>query len=355
MRIAMISTSCISVPPRSYGGTELVIHELVEGLAARGHDVTLFATGDSVTAAELRHLYAEPQWPPNQLAEVNHASWAINAVIADGGFDLIHAHSTVALPLARMIPGIPLVYTIHHAREDSFSKHYESFPDTFYIGISRNQMQLETPLPRTEVIYHGLEPGRFECFDQPEKHVCFLARFSEIKGPHIAMDVAEMAGVPIKIAGEIHDVDQEFGAREVLPRLEKPHVEFMGCLGPEGKIPLLASSRALLAPIQWEEPFGLFMIEAMLSGCPVVAFPRGSVRELVEPGVTGFIAESPEEMAAIIRPGGPVDRFDRQACREKAIERFSRERMVADHEAAYTRVVLQSARRGPCNTNLQAV
>lgn len=350
----MISTSCIPVPPRNYGGTELVVHELVEGLSARGHEVTLFATGDSVTAAELRHLYPEAQWPPDQLAEVNHVSWAINAILADGNYDLIHAHSTIALPLARLLPGVPLVYTIHHAHNDAFSTHYQSFPDVFYIGISENQMRLEVPLPRTEVIHHGLDPGRFQYSESPEDHVCFISRFSELKGPHIAVDAAEMAGVPIKMAGEAHSVDQSFADREVLPRLEKPHVDFLGCLGTDGKIPLLASSRALLAPIQWEEPFGLFMIEAMLSGCPVVAFPRGSVRELVEPGVTGFLVEDQKEMAEVITPGGPVDNFDRKACRERAIKRFSRARMVADHESAYTRAVLESARRGPCNSELQA-
>ncbi len=351
----MISTSCISVPPRDYGGTELVVHELVEGLTANGHHVTLFATGDSVTSAELRHLYPQAQWPPDHLCEANHVSWAINAAITDGGYDLIHAHSSLALPMARLLPGVPLVYTIHHARDESLSRHYESFPDTFFIGISHNQMQLETPLPRTDVIYHGLDPSRFHCAERANDHVCFIARFSETKGPHTAIDVAEMAGVPIKMAGEVHGVDKAFAEREVIPRLERPHVDFLGCLGNDRKIPFLASSRALLAPIQWEEPFGLFIIEAMLSGCPVVAFPRGSVKELVEPGVTGFIVETPEQMAEVIRPGGQLDTFDRHACRARAIERFSRARMVADHETAYTKVMLQSARANHCNPELLAI
>jgi glycosyltransferase involved in cell wall biosynthesis len=346
MRIAMISTPFISVPPRNYGGTELVIHELVEGLTARGHHVTLFGTGDARTSAELRYLYPQAQWPPGPMTDVNHVSWAMAAIIADGGYDLIHAHSALVLPLARFIPGLPVVYTIHHSKEEELSAHYENFPDTFYVTISENQRRLEIPLPRCEMIYHGLDADRFRWTETPGDHVCFIARFAEIKGPHTAIDVAEIAGVPIKVAGEIHPVDRAFGEREVLPRLKKPHVDFLGCLGPEGKIPLLETSRALLAPIQWEEPFGLFMIEAMLSG---------SVRELVEPGVTGFIVEAPEEMAALIRPGGVLDNFDRRRCRERAVERFSRDRMVADHETAYRRIMLEFGRKSHVSSNLKAI
>ncbi len=162
--------------------------------------------------------------------------------------------------------------------------------------------------------------------------MAFIGRFAKVKGPHTAIDAAAQAGVPIRVAGETHSVDGEFGRREVEPRLAQPHVTYLGKIGMEEKVPLLRDARALLAPITWDEPFGLILAEAMLSGCPVVAFGRGSVPELVEEGVTGFLPRDAAELVEIIRPGGPLDDFDRRRCRERAVERFGRDRMVADHE-----------------------
>jgi glycosyltransferase involved in cell wall biosynthesis len=338
MRIAMLSTPFIAVPPLAYGGTELVIYDLVEGLVENGHEVTLFATGDSSTSANLRWFHKEAQWPPTSLPEINHVSAAMAEIVADGGFDVIHAHSAMALPFTRLLPNLPLLYTLHHVRDEQLTAFYRTFPDLSYVAISSSQKQAETALKRCEVIHHGLDPERHRWTEKPDDYVCFLGRFAEIKGPHTAIDVAERAGVRIRVAGESHPVDQAFGEREVFPRLAKPHVDFLGCVGLDGKVPLLQRSRALLAPIQWDEPFGLFLVEAMLSGCPVVAFPRGSVPELVEPGVTGFIVRDADEMAELIRPGGPLDSFDRRRCRERAVERFSRKRMVANHERVYAEV-----------------
>jgi glycosyltransferase involved in cell wall biosynthesis len=341
MRIAMISTPFVSVPPATYGGTEFIVHELVEGLVDAGHEVTLFATGDSRTRGELRFLYAGPQWPPEPLAELNHVSWAMGEVAA-GDFDLIHAHSALALGMSRLLPNPPLVYTIHHTLTVEFSDFYRYFPEAQYIAISHRQRRLEVPLPRCTVIHHGIDPRQFEC-GEPEDYVCFVARLSEIKGPHIAIDAARKTGVPIRVAGEAHAPDREFFRREVEARLQLPHVTYLGGIGLEQKRSLLRGARALLAPIDWEEPFGLFMIEAMLSGCPVVAFSRGSVPELVEPGVTGFIVSSAGEMAEAIRVGGPVDAFDRLRCRSRAAERFSRSRLVADHLHLYRNVTAARA------------
>ncbi|HET8654931.1 MAG TPA: glycosyltransferase family 4 protein [Longimicrobiaceae bacterium] len=341
----MISTPFLSVPPRNYGGTELIVHELVEGLVERGHRVTLFATGDSRTSAELRFLYPEAQWPPNLMPDLNHVSWAIQSV-RDEDFDLVHVHSADALAFARLLPEIPMVYTLHHVRDEDLSAFYPYFQEPHYVAISRAQAEREVPLTHLNVIHHGLDPSRFEWrAGAVEPYVVFLGRFTEVKGPHTAMEVAARAGLPIRVAGEVHAVDQEFAEREVLPRFEQPHVSYVGCVGMEEKVPLLRDARALLVPITWEEPFGLVMIEAMLSGCPVIAFPRGSVPELVEDGVTGYVVESEEEMVRTIRPGGPLDVFDRQRCRERAVERFGRDRMVEDHLALYRRILLESGGR----------
>ncbi|HET7622295.1 MAG TPA: glycosyltransferase family 4 protein [Gemmatimonadaceae bacterium] len=334
MRIALISTPFVAVPPARYGGTELMIAELSEGLVQRGHEVTLFGTGDSTTSAELRYLYEEAQWPPNFLQDANHVSWAMQQVY-DEDFDVVHANSAAALIYTRITSRPPLVYTLHHSQDNELSSFYRWFPDVHYVAISHDQASREPGVRESHVVHHGLDPAKYECRSSASDYVCFIARFACVKGPHTAIDVTEEAGVPIRMAGAIHPVDSEFGEREVTPRLRKDHVTVLGSIGMTEKVPLLRDSRALLAPIEWNEPFGLALIEAMLSGCPVVAFPRGSVPELVEEGVTGFIARDRDEMREIIRPGGPLDDFDRRRCRDRAIERFGRARMVAEYESVY--------------------
>lgn len=339
MRIALISTPFLAVPPKSYGGTELMVYELAEGLVALGHRVELYATGNSRTSAELRFLYSGAQWPPGPLTDLNHVAWAMREVVERGPFDVIHVHSAAALACSRFLPGVPLVYTIHHARERQLSAFYEYYRDVQYVAISEDQRRREIPLPRVAVIHHGLDPAKYEFTAKPSgDYVCFIGRFSRIKGPHIAIDAAQRAGVPIRVAGEVHQPDEPWANLELRPRLRQAHVTELGSIGQEAKTPLLSQARALLAPIEWNEPFGLVLIEAMLSGCPVVAFPRGSVPELVEEGVTGFMVRSLEQMVDVIRPGGAIDGIDRLRCRQRAVERFSADRMVADHLALYERI-----------------
>jgi glycosyltransferase involved in cell wall biosynthesis len=329
-----MSTPFLTVPPKNYGGTELVIYELAEGLAEAGHEVILFATGDSDTSAELRSLYARAQWPPNPLQEQNHISWAFQQVSMEN-FDIVHVHSACALAQARLIPDVPLIYTLHHAPLPEFSEYYQSFPEPFYVAISNRQRELETPLPRCEVIHHGLDTTRFECVAQPKGFVCFVGRYSECKGPHTAIDAAQLAGLPIHMAGEVHEPDRAFAAEHLSWRMAQDHVTELGCIGLDRKVPLLRDARALLTPITWEEPFGLILIEAMLSGCPVISFPRGSAPELIEQGVTGYLVENLQEMAKVISPGGVLDDFDRKACQRVARQRFGRERLVRDHLRLY--------------------
>lgn len=334
MRIAMISTPFVPVPPKDYGGTELVVHELVEGLLDLEHDVTLFATGDSHTRASLRSLYPHAEWPPESITDLNHCSWAMRE-IAEGEFDLIHAHSAAALALGRLAPDIPMVYTLHHVHIPAMSEYYRHFPDVSFVAISEDQARHETLVRRRTVIHHGLDPARYRWSPRPGPYVCFIGRFAREKGPHTAIDAAALAGLPIRLAGDVHPPDRHYAHTHMEPRLRSPHVTCLGPIGTAEKVPLLRDARALLAPIEWDEPFGLTLIEAMLSGCPVVAFAGGSIPELIEPGVTGFIAASLEEMARLIRPGGPVDRLDRGRIRAVAVGRFNRRRMAAEYEALY--------------------
>lgn len=344
MRIAMISTPFLSVPPRTYGGTERIVYELVEGLVARGHDVTVFATGDSKTSGRLEFAFPEARWPPEPLSDVHHVAWAMSEA-GNGGFDVVHAHSAIALALRRFMPATPLVYTVHHERDQQLSEFYRSNNDAHFVAISRDQASREVELPRLSVIHHGLDPAPFQWTVKPREYVCFVGRLVRIKGPHTAIDVARAASVPIRIAGEIHDEDRDFGEREIEPRLALPHVRYLGNVGMMEKVPLLRDARALVAPIEWNEPFGLVFIEAMLSGCPVVAFGRGSVPELVEEGVTGYIVDSPQAMRDVIAPGSVLDAFDRRRCRDRAVERFGRERMVREYERLYLRLVARSGDR----------
>jgi glycosyltransferase involved in cell wall biosynthesis len=273
------------------------------------------------------------------LADLNHVSWAMQQISRSGPFDVIHAHSAVALACARLVPDVPMVYTLHHPREEQLSEFYRHCPEPYYIAISEDQRRREVPLRHVHVIHHGLDPAKYQCTPHPlGTYVCFVGRYSRVKGPHTAIDVAREAGVPIRMAGEVHPPDEAWTDAELRARLAQPHVTELGPIGIAAKAPLLAHARALLAPIEWHEPFGLVLIEAMLSGCPVVAFAMGSVPELVEDGVTGFIATSPEHMVELIRPGGAAHRFDRVRCRQRASERFSADRMVADHIAVYDRV-----------------
>jgi glycosyltransferase involved in cell wall biosynthesis len=338
LRIALISTPFVAVPPRAYGGTELVVHELAEGLRAQGHEVTLFATGDSQTTAELRFLYERAEWPPEPLVELNHVSWAMQE-ISEGSFDLIHAHSALALGMSRVVKTPPMVYTIHHVRTPELSAFYRHFPDHHYIAVSESQRRQEEPLSNCEVIHHGLNTARYGPVESPEDYVCFVARLSRLKGPEVAIDAAMKAGVPIRIGGEAHHEDQDFFQEELKCRLELPHVTWLGAVGSPDKENLLRKARALLFPINWEEPFGLAMIEGMLAGVPVVAFRAGSVPEIVEDGITGFVVRDVDEMAEVIRPGGVLESFDRNACRARAVERFSRERLVDDHLRYYRRIL----------------
>jgi glycosyltransferase involved in cell wall biosynthesis len=335
MKIAMISTPFLRVPPRDYGGTELVVHELVEGLVHRGHEVTLFATGDSLTEGTLRWRYPTGQWPPDHMTDLDHVAWAMEEVSREP-FDVVHAHSASALALRRLVPRCPLAYTLHHARDDRLSSFYRHHHDAHFVAISADQARREMPLPRLTIIHHGVDPTDFGAVPVPSEGVCFIGRLAEVKGPATAIAIARAAGLPITVAGAVHPPDRGYADRELTHRLAQPHVTFLGPVELQTKAAVLQCARALVAPITWDEPFGLIAIEAMMSGCPVVGFPRGSLPELVEKGVTGYLAEDEGEMVELIRPGGPIDGFDRLRCRTRAIERFCSARMVADYERLYS-------------------
>jgi glycosyltransferase involved in cell wall biosynthesis len=344
LEIALVSTTAVATPPDGYGGTELIVAELARALVELGHRPTVFATGDSRCAGTLRWTIERPGWPPDTLTELRHVGFAWNEIAA-GRFDVVHLNHPFALPFRRLVAR-PTVITVHHDREDSVARYYASYPEVAYVAISNAQRALCPHIPFQQVIHHGLAVERFPEGAGRGGYCAFLGRFAPEKAPHLAIDAARSAGVPIRLGGEAQSFAKSYFEQEVRPRLG-PGVDWLGEVGGARKLSLLGDAACLLFPIQWEEPFGLVMIEAMLLGTPVIAFPRGSVLEVVEEGVTGYVVRSLDGMVDRIRT---IASFDRRRCRARARERWSSLRMARDHVALYRRVIaaqhLQGIREG---------
>src|SRR3990172_1489614 len=334
MRIALLSTPCVSCPPQTYGGTELVVHQLAEGYVKRGHQVVLYATGDSCTSAELRYRYARAVWPPSALSELDHVSYAYHDIRQrKKPFDIIHSHSIPALLISKLLDDSPpIVHTIHHSRDEILSDVYQRHPTIDYIFISNRQRSLEVSLPHATVIHHGLQAERYPFQPAGQDYVAFIGRFAPYKGPLVAIEVARRAGLRLRIAGDVHDVDRAFYEQHLVPRLHTSDIEYLGPANHQQKVELLGHARATLFPISWEEPFGLVMIESMLCGTPVIAFARGSVPEIIDEGVTGYVVHDADEMLMRLDDAA---RLDRARIRQHAVKRFGIDRMVDEHLAYY--------------------
>jgi len=338
MRIAMISTPFIRMPPVGYGGTELFCYELSEELETRGHDVTVFTTSDSVTSCRRRALYHRPVWPPTAADELNHVAWAI-AEVARSNFDVVHLNSPLGIPLSAFVR-VPFVYTLHHHRDESYSRIFASHPQIYHVAISRRQLELEVPLARARVIHHGLSPRKYPPSLKDEGYLVHIGRYCEEKGTHVALDVARRAGLPLHLGGRTHPQDHAFFQAHIAPRMTQPGVRDHGEANHEQKIRLLSGARAIVCPLLWEEPFGLIAVEAMLCGTPVIGFARGAFPEIVDEGVTGFLVP-PGDVDALARlaRSPELDRFDRARCANRARDRFSTQVMATAYEAVYRRAV----------------
>jgi glycosyltransferase involved in cell wall biosynthesis len=339
MRIAQVAPLFESVPPVLYGGTERVVSYLTEELVALGHDVTLFASGDSRTAAKLVPIC--PRSLRLDARCVDQLAWHIlmtERVAAQGErFDIIHFHiAHMHFPVARRL-AIPSVTTMHGRLDlPEIVPLYDEFADLPLISISDAQRRPLRQANWLATIPHGLPAGQLVARRTPADYLAFLGRISPEKRVDRAVAIATALGWPLRIAAKVDRADAEYFDEQIRPLLDHPLVDFIGEIGERDKSSFLGGARALLFPIDWPEPFGLVMIEALACGTPVVAFRGGSVEEIIEHGRTGFIVDTVEEAIGATRR---VDTIDRRACRMAFERRFTARRMAEDHLALYARAV----------------
>jgi glycosyltransferase involved in cell wall biosynthesis len=325
MRVAIVAPPFIPVPPVKYGDTELFVAQLAEGLSSRGHDVIVYTNGESRVHCDRRWLYSQADWPPTNgdasaRKNLKHSSWAIHDAARFA--DVLHLNDAVGLPFTSNLD-LPRVLTMHHPHEPALSAMYQQFPETAYVAISHAQARHET-MDRVTVVHHGLRLDDYTFSTVKDDYLAFLGRMVPCKGAHTAINVARRAGLRLKLAGEVQPMFDDYWREVVLPQVDGDRVQYVGEADGAMKNELLSGARALLFPIDWAEPFGLVMIEAMACGTPVLAFDCGSVPEIVRDGVSGWICADVDEMVArAVAPGIPAG-----PCRSWAKGRFSSERMV---------------------------
>ena len=338
MKIAQIAPLWESVPPKLYGGTERIVSYLTEELVRQGHDVTLFASGDSQTLARL--WASSPQAFRSQSGMINHdvplvlMQEQVFGVDA-GRFDIIHSHlDYLGFPLSRRCA--TAVLTTLHGRLDlpELVPMYREYADMPVVSISNAQ---RIPLPNVNwqgTVYHGL-PDLYNFHPNPGSYLAYLGRICPEKRPDHAIEIAKRVGIPLRMAAKIDPHDREYFEAKIKPLLDHPLVEYLGEVTDAEKCDLLGNAAAVLCTYDWPEPFGIVLIEALACGTPVLAYRCGSIPEIIEDGVTGFICDNLDEMVAAI---DRLPLIRRQQCRDSFKTRFTVERMVQDYLAIYQRM-----------------
>src|SRR5580692_3745474 len=351
MKIAQIATLIESVPPRLYGGTERIVSYLTEELVRLGHDVTLFASGDSITTAELAPCCTRAlRLDPTVRDIVPHFMLMIDKVRERAEeFDTIHFHiDFFHFPLFRSLAARTL--TTLHGRQDlaDLKPFYARFGEMPLISISYDQRKSLPHANFVATIPHGIPADLHRPSFERGRYLAFLGWISPEKRPDRAIRIARAAGIPLKIAAKVDRVDEEYFRDEILPLIDGPGVEFIGEINEREKTQFLGEAAALLFPVDWPEPFGLVMIEAMACGTPVLAFRCGSIPEVIDVGVTGNVVESEEEAVTAL---SEILSYDRSAVRRRFDERFTATRMAEDYVSTYRQLLSTRAsdrqRRSP--------
>ncbi len=340
MRIAQVAPLAESCPPRLYGGTERIVSCLTEELCRLGHEVTLFASGDSVTSARLISCAPGALRLSANVSDVTpyHVSMVEQVRRHLHEFDIVHFHIDLFHYPAVRTWSCPTVTTLHGRLDlPDLYPFFSIFRDAPLVSISNSQRRPLPPVNWVDTIYHGIPEKLLPFNPLGGDYLVFLGRISPEKRPDRAIEIAARAGLPLKIAAKIDRVDREYWTEQIEPLVKaNPNVEFIGEVNEAGKAELLGGAAALLFPIDWPEPFGLVMVEAMSCGTPVVAWRNGSVPEVLDDGVTGRIVESVDEAVAAVFE---VMRFNRSAIRARFEERFSVCRMAHDYVRVYQRLI----------------
>lgn len=346
LRVAMVAPPWFELPPRGYGGIEAMCADLTDALVARGHDVTLIAAGRNGTRAHrMLRTYDMPQGRRlgEPLPEVLHSAAAAR-FLDDLDVDVIHDH-TLAGPLLARGHRAPTVVTTHGPLDGEPGEYYRHLGDSVHlVAISRSQRGQAPDLNWAGTVHNALRAGDFPYRRDKEDWVFFLGRCTPDKGMHLAIDAAVAAGREIKLAAKCSEPSEHaYFEAEIKPRLG-PGVEWLGEVAGDRKKQLLARARCLLFPLQWEEPFGMVMIEAMVCGTPVVTLRRGSVPEVVVDGVTGLVRDDADELPEAIEAVGALDPRD---CRDHVVDHFQPETMAAGYEAVYRKVITTATTPAP--------
>jgi glycosyltransferase involved in cell wall biosynthesis len=345
MKIAQVAPLYESVPPKLYGGTERVVSTLTEELVRLGHDVTLFASGDSITRARLETVSPRSlRLDPSNIDPLARHFLLLERVFAQSErFDVLHFHlDYLHFPISRRVR-VPTVTTLHGRLDiPDLAPLYREFTDMPVVSISESQRR---PLPQASwrgTVHHGLAPDSYAYREGRGGYLAFLGRISPEKRVDRAIEIARRAGRRLRIAAKVDRVDEKYYEEEIRPLLDDPHVSFLAEIGESQKNSFLGDASGLLFPIDWPEPFGLVMIEAMACGTPVIARPCGSVPEVMRSGRTGFVGDTVDDMVEAVKR---VDSIDRAECRRWVEQRFSVERMVDDYEAIFRRRASSAAMR----------
>ena len=342
MRIAQVAPLWERVPPPAYGGTELVVGLLTDELVRRGHDVTLFASGDSITLAKLESIHPQSLRLDATVKEYGIYEMLLLSQVYERSqeFDIIHCHvGCTALPYANLVK-TPTVHTLHGVFTADNEKLFWYARNQPFVSISNAQREPRLNLNCVATVYNGIDTNTYKFFPEPQDppYLAFLGRLSPEKGPHLAIEIAKRSGWRLKMAGKIDAVDADYFEREIKPHIDGKQIEYLGEADRAQKNALMGTAVATLFPITWREPFGLVMVESMASGTPVIAMELGSTPEVIAHGETGFLCQSVDEcIAAIAR----VAQLNRWVCREYVENNFSVQRMADGYEAVYQQILAE--------------
>ncbi len=344
MRIAQVAPLWERVPPPAYGGIELVVSLLTDELVRRGHEVTLFASGDSLSLATLESVHSRALRQDPTVKEYSIYEMLQLSQVYDQAqdFDIIHSHmGCAALPYAKFVK-TPTIHTLHGVFTSDNEKMFSRSRQQSFVSISNAQREPKLGLNCVSTVYNGIDVDSYKFYAQPSEppYLAFLGRLSPEKGPHLAIEIAKRTGWTLKMAGKIDIVDREFYEQELAPHIDGEQIQYLGEANHVQKNTLMGGAVATLFPITWREPFGLVMVESMAAGTPVIGMRLGSAPEVIAHGKTGFLCDTVDEcIAALSR----IHEVDRATCRQHVINEFSVQKMTDGYEAAYLQILMGRA------------